>query len=76
MISDKLTALYIKSSLLLDRLIKDQRGVITIEYALVAVAVASIVGVAFTADGSSTLKGALQGAMQRLAGQLTGSGGS
>lgn len=72
MIIEKLTALHVKSSLFLDRLINDQRGVTAIEYALVAVAIASVVGVAFSGEGTNSLRGALQGAMERLGKQLSG----
>ncbi|CAM3513411.1 Flp family type IVb pilin [Parendozoicomonas haliclonae] len=74
MIGERLTALYIKSWLFLDQLKSDQRGVTAIEYALVAVAIAAVVGVVFSADGTNSLKGALQGAMQRLSNQLSGAG--
>ena len=72
MITEKLTALYVNIALFIEELLEDQRGVTAIEYALVAVAIATVVGVAFSADGTESLKGALQGAMKSLGAKLSG----
>lgn len=76
MINEKLTALYIKGALFIEEFIEDQQGVTAIEYALVAVAIASVVGIAFSADGTSSLLGALQTAMKNLSAKLAGPVGS
>ena len=72
MINEKLTALYIKGALFIEEFLEDQQGVTAIEYALVAVAIASVVGIAFSADGTSSLLGALQTAMKNLSAKLAG----
>ncbi len=65
MLNTTLIRLYVKASLFLDRLKEDQRGVTAIEYALVAVAIASVVGVAFSGE-SGSLKSALKAAMEKV----------
>lgn len=72
MINEKLTALYIKGALFIEEFLEDQQGVTAIEYALVAVAIASVVGIAFSSDGTSSLLGALQTAMKNLSAKLAG----
>ena len=71
-INEKLTALYVKGALFIGEFLEDQRGVTAIEYALVAVAIASVVGIAFSTEGTSSLLGALQTAMKNLSTKLAG----
>lgn len=61
-----LTKLYVKGSILLDQLRKDERGVTAIEYAIVAVAIAGAVGVAFAGDASSGLTKAINDAFLKV----------
>ena len=72
MINEKLTALYVKGALFIGEFLEDQRGVTASEYALVAVAIASVVGIAFSTEGTSSLLGALQTAMKNLSTKLAG----
>ncbi|WP_217511966.1 Flp family type IVb pilin [Vibrio metschnikovii] len=71
-----LTKLYVNTRLLLESFAKDQRGVTAIEYAIIGVAVSAIVLAVF--NGSSEeggLKGALEGAMNKITGHINDAAG-
>ncbi|MGY0217792.1 Flp family type IVb pilin [Endozoicomonadaceae bacterium StTr2] len=55
-----LTKMYVKTALWLDSLKKDQRGVTSIEYAVIAAAIATVVGLVFSSTGTDSLAGKLQ----------------
>ena len=61
------TKLYIKSSLLLSDLKKDEKGVTAIEYALVAASLGMIISVAMAGDGPNSLKGTIETLFKNVA---------
>lgn len=73
MLSEKLTALYVKGDIFLDSLKKDQRGVTTIEYTMVLLVVATLILPVLSGDGAKSLKGILEKTMEEIASHLRGS---
>ncbi|PJC86101.1 Flp family type IVb pilin [Vibrio sp. HA2012] len=63
-----LLSTYVKAKIALENFKKDQRGVTAIEYAIIGVAIAGIVGVAFSSDGD--LYKNLSQAFTTIAGKL------
>lgn len=60
------TSLYVKTTLALENFKKDQRGVTAIEYAIIGVAMAAIVGAVFGTGDTDPLKKALLAAMDKI----------
>lgn len=58
------TSTFVKLQLALEQFKKDQRGVTAIEYAVIGVAIATILGAVFASDGA--LDTALDGALSTL----------
>ncbi|PWI35227.1 Flp family type IVb pilin [Vibrio albus] len=69
-----LLSTYVKARLALEDFKKDQRGVTAIEYAIIGVAVATIVGAAFATTGENTLGGALNSAMGTITSKIASAG--
>lgn len=63
---------YIKAKLFLENFKEDERGVTAIEYAIIGVAIAAIVGVMFTNGG--TFQSALTGAVTKIVADINGAG--
>lgn len=63
-----LTEMYVNTRLALESFAKDKRGVTAIEYAIIGVAISAIVLAVFNGagEGDEGLKGALQGAMDKI----------
>lgn len=62
-----LTEMYVNTRLALESFAKDKRGVTAIEYAIIGVAISAIVLAVFNgSNGDEGLKGALQGAMDKI----------
>ncbi|WP_461537856.1 Flp family type IVb pilin [Spongorhabdus nitratireducens] len=55
-----LTKMYVKTALWLDSLKKDQRGVTSIEYAVIAAAIAAVVTAVYSGTGADSLTAKLQ----------------
>ncbi|WP_281647989.1 hypothetical protein [Parendozoicomonas sp. Alg238-R29] len=68
-----ITKAYVKTSLFLDALRKDQRGLATIEYALLATTMVGIITAVLAGDGADSLKGAMDASFQKISDQLKGS---
>ena len=69
-----LTKFFVKSSLVLESFKNDQRGVTAIEYAIIGVAISSIVLAVF--QGDNGLEGALTGAMNAISSNISAAAGS
>jgi pilus assembly protein Flp/PilA len=63
---------YIKAKLFLEKFKDDERGVTAIEYAIIGVAIAAIVGVMFSSGG--TFQAALTGAVASIVAAINGAG--
>lgn len=61
--------MYVKSVSLLTKYKNDESGVTAIEYGLIGVAMATLLGVAFSTDGNMIK--AIQGAFTTISGHLT-----
>ena len=61
---------YVKAKLILEDFKKDQRGVTAIEYAIIGVAIATIVGAVFATGDDDPLKSALDGAITTITGNM------
>lgn len=62
---------FVKTKLFLEEFKNDERGVTAIEYAIIAVAIAAIVGGMFASD-SGAFKTALDGAVTKIADAIDG----
>lgn len=67
-----LLSTYVKAKLALEDFKNDQRGVTAIEYAIIGVAIATIVGTVFSQNG--TLKTALDNALTSISNKITSAG--
>ncbi|MGV2987178.1 Flp family type IVb pilin [Vibrio sp. E150_011] len=61
------TQLYVKASTLMTDFKNDERGVTAIEYGLIAVAMAVLLGAVFSATGTGSLIGNLEDAFEKIA---------
>ncbi len=66
-----LLSTYVKAKIALEDFKKDQRGVTAIEYAMVGVAIATIVGTVFASTGDGTLGAALKTAIGNISTKIT-----
>ena len=64
------TSSFVKLQLALKQFKDDQRGVTAIEYAIIGVAIATIVGAVFATGDSDPLKTALDGAITSIASKM------
>ncbi|WP_439437503.1 Flp family type IVb pilin [Salinivibrio costicola] len=72
-----LTEMYVNTRLALESFAKDKRGVTAIEYAIIGVAISAIVLAVFNGSGDEQgLKGALQGAMDKITGHVNDAAGA
>jgi len=59
---------------LLNDFIKNEDGVTAIEYALIGVAMATVLAVTFNADGQGTIRGELTRAFDQIQSAISGAG--
>jgi pilus assembly protein Flp/PilA len=69
--TDLMTRLYVNSQLKLEGFVKDNRGVTAIEYALIGVAMATLLAAIF-GDRSTGFLGALNTAFENITSAITG----
>jgi Flp pilus assembly pilin Flp len=58
---------YVRACEAAHRLLTDKRGVVSLEYVVVAVAVVTVVGLVFNGTGTTTLKGILTTGFSNIA---------
>lgn len=63
---------YVKAKLFLEEFKNDERGVTAIEYAIVGVAIATVVALAFGTDASSGIGKALSDAVTTITNKVSG----